>query len=104
MQWKENLFEETINDANSTFDDAFLGTPPTKRAHRSYEPFFKIKVIIKSRKSSVAYALKMYSFKENALEKSAQSPKPLKSLGSGRKPLNLELEDEMFCYFVSRIF
>ena len=41
---------------------------------------------------------------ENALEKSAQSPKPLKSLGSGRKPLNLELEDEMFCYFVSRIF
>ena len=26
-----------------------------------------------------------------------QSPKPLKSLGSGRKPLNLELEDKMFC-------
>ena len=45
----------------------------------------------------------MYSLNENALEKSAQSPKPLKSFGSGRKPLNLELEDDMFCYFVSRI-
>ena len=38
----------------------------------------------------------MYSLNENGLEKSAQSPKPLKNLGSGRKPLNLELEDE-FC-------
>ena len=45
----------------------------------------------------------MYSLNENALEKSAQSPKPLKSLVSGRKPLNLELEDEIVCYFVSRI-
>ena len=33
----------------------------------------------------------MYSLNENALEKSAHSPKPLKSLGSGRKPLNLEI-------------
>ena len=40
----------------------------------------------------------MYSLNENALEKSAQFPKHLKSLGSGRKPLILELEDEMFCY------
>ena len=46
----------------------------------------------------------MYSLNENALEKSAQSPKSLKSLGSERKPLNLELEDEMLCYFVSRFF
>ena len=46
----------------------------------------------------------MYSLNENALEKSAQSPKPLKSLGLGRKPLNLELEDEIFCYIVSRLF
>ena len=85
----KRLFEETINDANSTFDDAFLGTPPTKRAHRSYEPFFKIKVIIKSRKSSVAYALKMYSLNEsmvrmwslmeNALEKSLKGLVKVKS-------------------------
>ena len=34
----------------------------------------------------------------NALEKSAQYPKSLKIPGSGRKPLNLELEYEIFCY------
>ena len=38
------------------------------------------------------------------MEKSAQSPKPLKSLGSGRKPLNLELEYEIFCYFARACF
>ena len=46
-----------------------------------------------------AYASKMYSLNEKALEKYAQSPKPLKSLGSGRKPLNLELEDDFFLLF-----
>ena len=39
----------------------------------------------------------MYSLNE----KSAQFPKPLKSLGSGRKPPNLELEDEMLCYLLA---
>ena len=40
---------------------------------------------------------------ENALEKSAQSPKPLKTLVR-KKTTNLELEDEIFCYIISRIF
>ena len=33
-----------------------------------------------------------------------QSPKPLKSLGSGKKTLNLGLEDEIICYIISRLF
>ena len=69
-----------------------------------FEPCLFSKAKIAWRESSVAYASEMYSLNENALEKSTQSPKPLKSLGSGRKPLNLELEDKMFCYFVSRMF
>ena len=69
----------------------FLGTPPTKRARRSSEPSFEIKVIKESRKSLVACGSKMYSLNEsmvrrwslmgNALEKSSKSPKLLKSLG-----------------------
>ena len=106
--------KRSFDETNSTFDNAFLGTPPTKRARRSYEPSFKIKVIKETKKSSVAIASRNYSLHEsmvrrwilmeNVLEKSAQSPKPLKSLGSGRKPLNLDLEYEMFCYFLIRIF
>ena len=42
MEGKRSFEDDTINDTNSTFDNAFLGTPPTKRARRSYEPFFKI--------------------------------------------------------------
>ena len=44
MEGKRSFEDDTINDTNSTFDNAFLGTPPTKRARRSYEPSFKIKV------------------------------------------------------------
>ena len=83
MEGKRSIEDDTINDTNSTFDNAFLGTPPTKRARRSYEPSFKIKVIKESRKLSVACASKMYSLNEsmvrrwslmeNALEKSSKS-------------------------------
>ena len=53
--------------------------------------------------SSLCTHVEMYSLNENTLKKSAQSPKPFKSLGSGRKPLNLELDDEMFCYFLGML-
>ena len=88
MERKRSFEDDTINDTNSTFDNAFLGTPPVKRARRSYEPFFKIKVIKELRKSSVTCASKTYLLNEsmvqrcclmkNALEKSSKSPKPLK--------------------------
>ena len=48
--------------------------------------------------------VRRWNLMENALEKSAQSPKPLKGLVSVRKPLNLELEDEILCYIVNRLF
>ena len=76
-----------------------MDTPPTKRARKSFEPAFKLKVIKEARKSLV---VRRWIDKEKALENSSKSPKPSKSLGSGRKPLNLDLEDELFCYIISR--
>ena len=58
-------FEETINDTNSTFDNAFLDTPPTKRARKSYEPSFKLKVINEARKSTVHIVSRKYSLHES---------------------------------------
>ena len=40
MEGKRSYQEDT----NSTFNQAFLGTPPTKRARKSYGPDFKTKV------------------------------------------------------------
>ena len=102
---------EIEEDNDSTYENAFLGPSTTKRSRKSYEPAFKIEVIQESRRSSVACASKMYSVTEsmvrrwikmeNELEMSSQSSKPLKKIFSGRKLINLELEDDSFCYIDS---
>ena len=45
MEEKRSLEEDTNHDTNYPFDHAFWGTPPTKRAHMSYELSFEIKEI-----------------------------------------------------------